>query len=82
MGICDFYINRFPIPCACIIIIGGTNFGFMNGANIDNSQYMPDVTSYGEYIQVVHYNYVVVLSIQIMTLHSVKQGIPQLSILY
>ncbi|GAB4578901.1 MAG: beta-galactosidase [Anaerolineales bacterium] len=25
---------------------GGTNFGFMNGANVDNGQYLADVTSY------------------------------------
>ena len=28
---------------------GGTNFGFMNGANVDEAkQYEPDITSYGE----------------------------------
>ncbi len=30
---------------------GGTNFGFMNGANIGlkNKEYMPTVTSYGKF---------------------------------
>ena len=32
--------------------VGGTNFGFMNGANIgEDKQYEPDITSYGEYVQ-------------------------------
>lgn len=30
-----------------LIFLGGTNFGFMNGANIVDMQYRPDVTSYG-----------------------------------
>lgn len=33
------------------MFIGGTSWGFMNGANVQGSvpTYSPDVTSYGEY---------------------------------
>lgn len=33
----------------CVVtFLGGTNFGFMNGANIEEGEYRPDVTSYGK----------------------------------
>ena len=39
--------------CGCLrTCLGGTNFGFMNGANDGHDHkevYMPDVTSYGEW---------------------------------
>lgn len=31
----------------CLVFSGGTSFGFMNGANIDSGEYLPQVTSYG-----------------------------------
>lgn len=41
---------------------GGTNFGFMNGANAENDfpgKYLPDITSYGKSILINDCNYII-----------------------
>ncbi len=43
-----------------LVSSGGTNFGFMNGANIEHSQYRPDVTSYGQSINCYMYIIIVI----------------------
>ena len=53
-GIADLVksILEFDASINFYMFHGGTNFGFMNGANIDNLEdrgYAPDITSYGEY---------------------------------
>lgn len=65
---------------------GGTNFGFMAGANyFEGSHYKPDVTSYGTYDNIGQffrslffflgqYYHVNLLLFQIMTRHCRKQG--------
>ena len=57
VGVC-VYERKRQCMCECVCGVtdvevfphsGGTNFGFMNGANVDEAkQYEPDITSYGE----------------------------------